>query len=171
MKKICLLVFLFISQSKADSLNLSVMGITMHAISPGAYGIQDREKRKIDSDGRFAQNPEINLTYTQENQWFYNATILKDCFDNTGYFLGAGKQFEWSENLYWSLAFGVYARKLMPTILFEYGVDSGDYNYAPTPWLGFKKVFPMGSTWGFSVQANTNYFLTHASVGLEVEIP
>lgn len=171
MKNLIILITLISLNLSAESLNIGFFGITAHTAG-GDLDYSDKMKRKIDKNGVFAHHIEFNMTYVNKDSFLINATMLKDCFDNDAYFLGAGKQWEISENLYGQFSVGIYARKnFAKNVNLEIGSTHGKIDYIPTPWIGLKRNFPINNSWSISTQINTNVFLTHGTFGIEFNLP
>lgn len=171
MKYILTLVLILSLNTYADSLNIGLLGLTFHGMSSD-IDYAPQMKRKIDKNGIFAHHIEFNLTYINKDNFIFNSTILKDCFDNDAYYLGIGKQWEVSENLYAHFTIGMYVRKTFAKdIDLTIGSSDGKMDYIPAPWIGLKRNFEINESWSFSTQVNTNVFLTHGTFGFEFKLP
>lgn len=171
MKKltIILLILLISKITMADSFNISNLGLTYHGTYTDTKSVTDVMKRKVTNNGRVAQHIELNLTYTKADDTFINTTILRDCFDNTAYHLGYGKQWALNDDktLYSSLSLGLYVRPTVKEVAMDWGNRSNGYDTMIVPWLGLKKNVKLTEDVSLSLQVNTNYVLTHGTIGFE----
>lgn len=154
---------------RADYLTVNVIGLTLHG--PGMeINTADKMPRKIDSGGRLIRHPELNMTYKTEENFIYNATWLRDCFDNSAWFAGAGKSYHVTENGSFQLTFGIYARPKVANIDVSIAVQKDGMDYIPTPWAGYSYDIPLTEYFSLNAQVNSNVLLTHSSFGLTYKL-
>ena len=149
----------------ADTLTISNIGVTVHGLQPDKSTAAIM-KNKIDSTGRFAAHPELNMVY-RKDALILNAVVLRDCFDNTTYYISGGKRLWLSKSSESDVSFlmGLYVRPSVKDLKVPDKLQSGNRDWLPLPFLTYTKRIPINQKGNFEFNVGTNFFLTHATVG------
>jgi hypothetical protein len=168
MKKFMLVLVLTYSQvTLAESLSVHLFGLTGHGEKPGSEAAA-RMTRKLDDNGIFAQHPEFNMTYKTDT-WNFTSIMLKDCFDNTAYYLGAGKTIWKDETQDVGFTFGIYYRESVPDVNVPTYLQKNGYDYLPFPFLTYSKRIPITEKLNFETSLASNLILNHWTFGFNFE--
>lgn len=163
MKNLILSLLFLPLTALADDISFSFIGISSHGIEVD----ESLMVRKISSTGYTVWNPELSLTYSNESDIF-NATYLSDCFGNDAAFLAYGKYKDFSFAKL-GIVGGLFVRKNLGFEVPEI-FRHGKHDVILAPFFLIRKDLPMTDTVSLTFQMMTNYFLTHANVGITVDL-
>lgn len=119
--------------SKSETRQISLLGITAHGTSINKYGANSM-RNKITSDGFLVVNPQLNLTYIKDDGSFKNFTALIDCYAQPALFSGFGKNYQVEKDLSLGYVLGVYIRIFPDRDTIDI-FRIGNYQIIPTPAL------------------------------------
>ncbi len=168
------LIFLLPLSTQAEELQIHLSGITLHGLRN--TGVAPKAMpRKIDGNGQLVFTPGVALLYKDKENYLYNISLLKDCYDNWAGTLMFGKEFETGvTGLSWSLIGGVYARQeawLCVDGTCVRGVDmplrltTGGMDVMPIAFAGLHYKAPVTDNQFVHINILSNFFLTQMSVG------
>lgn len=159
MKKLILILILFLSNlAIAENRQLSLFGITVHGIE-GNSAAAKHMRNKITSDGLIASNPQLNLTYFEDDGSFKNITALIDCYASPALFLGTGKQYQVKHDLSLGYVLGLYLRSFPPREEIDL-FRIGNYQFIPAPALSLQ--YTLGN--GLYLRVQTNYVINFIDI-------
>ncbi|MBX2986744.1 MAG: hypothetical protein KF802_02505 [Bdellovibrionaceae bacterium] len=168
------LLLLFPLTTQAEELQVHVSGITLHGLRN--TGVAPRAMpRRIDNNGQLVFTPGVALLYKDKQNYLYNISLLKDCYDHWAGTLLFGKEFETGvTGLSWSLLGGLYARQeawlcvdgtCVRGVDMPLRVSTGGMDLMPMAFAGLHYKIPVRETEFFHINILSNFFLTQMSVG------
>lgn len=168
MKQLLILFILVITSSKAvaDSIDVGFIGVSAHAGAP--YHGWNQAKRKISDAGKVVWNPELNATYEHKG-WLFNTTYLNDCNGYDAYYVGLGYRWMISETFSASAIVGGIYHKVLDFNK-KGQLNSMKYKLELAPMISLQKDFMFTKNFGAFTNISSNYFLTHAFVGLKTKL-
>lgn len=184
-KLIAILILLWPSVAYSSTITVGTGGVTAH----GGYFDPELAKympNKVDVNGRLILHPlELSVNYKDYvNHYQQNITIFKDCFDGWANYFASGAVFG-RDGYDFGFLLGIYTRE-RPVFFEKYGnrIVRLEVEAPAKPWWRDDRweVYPLGfltsgKSWPiikegqdsilrFSVNVASNYYLTHAYLGL-----
>lgn len=90
---------------------ISLLGLTYHIPAPPKENVQYMTNR-IDGDGVFAYNPQINIMNIDDENKIIHGAILIDCYGHGAGFLAFGKRYKITNAFYYGFELGAYIRQI-----------------------------------------------------------
>lgn len=163
MKKLILITMILLSQAaKADSYQISLLGVTHHGvhIPPAEPSIM---LNKLTGDAVWAYNPQFNLTRYKENGELLNVSFVVDCYRSAALNVALGKRFNYTDNLKYGYVYGFYFRSAPG--------DKKDFDFKLT---SNHQLFPMAAgilqykaTDKITLRLTANYFINFFDIAFE----
>lgn len=169
-----ILIFLVVGEVQANSLTLTLGGISLHGLRQGDYSRKIMEN-KLTSNGRVAYNPQLGLIYKTDN-WQFSGIFLQDCYGKAAGELSVGPKIEFLKFFSVGSVLGVYVRQALPPNPDNPTEAASDFiflkkikNLEVMPLAGLTFSFEVPIAKNVAIESNTifNFFVNHSNIGLK----
>jgi hypothetical protein len=154
---ISLLMIFLANSARAESRQLSLIGITVHGTPTGGAVSKSAMRNKITSDGFMALNPQLNYTFNYSDGTFYNTTALIDCYGQIAGMVSYGKKYKVESYLNLGYMVGIYGRLFPSDENLRLG-KIGAYQFLPFPALIAEYRISKTSSFRMSSNYLINFF-------------
>lgn len=159
------LLFLFPIFLSASELSVVLLGFAHHGVAPEGKRVIQEMHNRIDSNGVWTINPQLNLSYHSNSNWTTNISYIKNSFNKNAFHLGFGKRWNLFTHTYAGVMLGGYFYENIKGIKSYKMGKTGNYDFTLAPWITLQQDIPLFNKYKFSILGSTNYIITHIGLG------